>query len=458
MLHPAARLPAACLVASLSCALIAQPAPRAPGAVPQRSEPVSPSVARRHPGFPARSGIVRAAGRTWADAGGEFYPLGATLFWALRGWKFERARLERNLDFLAREGWDYVRILGEVGWAGNEIDPRWDDYAQVLGEFVDTAYGTYGLRTELTLIGGGTGTRPIDLARKVVPVLAPRTSKIMNLEVANEAFQNYPDEEALFEALRHLRAHLPNLVAVTSPRGTPQATIATMKRYISSGATLATVHLSRPYDAREGAWRHVGLGWSYRGLPFPIAHNEPGGPRSSVAQYDQPIHLVMSRAVGIMSGIGAYVLHNGAGIAGRVDKRRDRPPNLWEVPRIGGIMRALRRLDSHLPAGLGNGRHYSTGAAGHPLPVTGRGAGTEPGHDVIRADAVDLGNRFVVMPIGVKGRLTMTAREACTVEVVDPATGEAFRQTLRAGEALQLVPQSLDPTGLGAFIIVGTRE
>src|SRR5439155_3322615 len=78
--------------------------------------------------FKARHGIVRADHRTIVDDDGAFYPLGATMMWSLWGWKNDRDRLKQNLDFLKRHHWDYVRILGEVDWAGEEIDPNWPDY------------------------------------------------------------------------------------------------------------------------------------------------------------------------------------------------------------------------------------------------------------------------------------------------------------------------------------------
>src|SRR5262245_31611748 len=57
-----------------------------------------------------RRGIVHPSGRCWADDDGLFYPLGQTLFWAMRGWKYERDRIKQNMQFLA--GWaDYIRIL-----------------------------------------------------------------------------------------------------------------------------------------------------------------------------------------------------------------------------------------------------------------------------------------------------------------------------------------------------------
>src|SRR5687768_985686 len=74
----------------------------------------------------ARMGHVRADGRAVADAAGPFNALGATLFWGAWAYKFDRTRLERNLEVLSAAGIDYVRVLGSVGgtsWEDRQTDP-----------------------------------------------------------------------------------------------------------------------------------------------------------------------------------------------------------------------------------------------------------------------------------------------------------------------------------------------
>ncbi len=64
-----------------------------------------------------------------ADAAGPFNALGATLFWGAWAYKFDRPRLERNLEVLSAAGIDYVRVLGSVGgasWEDRQTDPAVD--------------------------------------------------------------------------------------------------------------------------------------------------------------------------------------------------------------------------------------------------------------------------------------------------------------------------------------------
>ena len=49
-----------------------------------------------------------------------------------------------------------------------------------------------------------------------------------------------------------------------------------------------------------------------------------------VAEEVDPMRLAMLRAVGLINGVGAFVLHNGSGVAGKVDPGHNRPANLWE--------------------------------------------------------------------------------------------------------------------------------
>lgn len=420
------------------------------------------------PVYPKRTGVVHRDGRSWVDDQGEFYPLGETLMWALRGQKFEPQRVRDNVKYVADKKFDFVRILGEVGWSGNDIVPcRWDDYEQVLASFLDMAYDDYGVRTELTLVGGGTGCDYMDLARKVVRVVRQRPEKVLALEVSNEG--QIKDARLMLQLVTFLHAELPqhfiaatdagNGIGFTAPPGENPEVYGT-HFYFQSGATYATVHLSRETRLVDGYWRHVRQSWDFKNFAQPMSHNEPCGPRSSVAECTQPIHLVMSRAVGILNGLGAYVLHNGAGVSGQVDAARNRPANLWEVPGIGEIMDRLRALDTILPRGAMNGLHYRCcDQREHPLVSTNvwTGEGADPSYGVVRDYATDRGDgTFLVMPIGIKDHADMVAARACTVRIIDPLTLSEETRSLNAGERLRLVPSSRDEAGMGAFVIVGS--
>lgn len=406
-----------------------------------------------------RHGVVRAEHRTFVDDDGPFYPLGATLFWSLYGWKNERERVKQNLQWLARHRFDYVRILGEVDWAGEEIDPSWPDYAQVLGEFLDYAYDQCGLRVELTLVGGKGD--PMVIAQKVAPVInAGRKHKILNLEVANESYQRPMTLQAMQAAGTWLLQNTSNLVALSSGEGLDAYAPGTTdwradyaRIYLPPGvANLGTIHMDRTQG--DFGWREVRQPWDWKDLPFPVSHNEPIGPRSSVAEENDAIRLAMLRTVGIINGVGAFVLHNGAGVFGRVDPARNRPANLWEVPGIGAIMQAVRGVDRWLPPRLAEGQHWNNGWAGAPWNVDAFwGDGAD--HGVNRNYTVATGDGWVSTEAGVKDRAVFTSSRKSRVEIFDVLKGKTAEVTLNAGQTYTLLPDSRDGNGFGAFVIVG---
>jgi hypothetical protein len=403
-----------------------------------------------------RKGVVHAEGRSWVDDGGPFYPLGQTLFWALSGWKNDRARLKQNLEFLSHHHYDYVRILGEVDWPGREIDPSWPDYAQVLGEFIDEAYDVYGLRTELTLVGG-VGD-PLTLAQKVAPVInAGRQHKIMNLEIANESYARPCTFAQMYAAGRYLRQNTPNLVAISSGEGTPPTSGDWRADYVSlylpaDAANLGTIHMDRTFG--DGGWRIARQPWDWKDLPFPVSHNEPIGPRSSVAEEVDPMRLAMLRAVGLINGVEAYVFHNATGVTGAVDPAHNRPANLWEVPNIDAIMDAVRGIDAFLPARVGDGQHWNNAWGGNPW-VADAFWSDGADHGVNRNYTVSTADGWVSTESGVKDRVVMTASRHSLVEVYDVLLGKQQEVELQAGQTLTLTPVSRDSNGFGAFIIVG---
>jgi hypothetical protein len=407
-----------------------------------------------------RHGIVRADSRSFVDDDGTFYPLGATLMWSLWGWKNDQDRLKQNLDFLKQHHWDYVRILGEVDWAGETIDPNWPDYQQVLGEFIDYAYDVCGLRTELTLVGG-VGD-PMTLAQKVAPVInAGRQHKILDIEVANESYQRPVTLQQMQDAGKWLLQNTPNLVALSSAEG--------LSTYDPNGtwpsnygpflvppgmATLGTVHMDRTYG--DDGWRETRQPWDFKDLPFPVSHNEPIGPRSSVAEETDPMRLTLLRAVGIINGVGAFVLHNGAGVTGQVDPAHNRPANLWEVPGIDAIMNAVRGLDDWMPQRAGEGQHWNNGWAGDPwLADAFWGAGSTADHGLNRNYSVSTADGWISTEAGVKGYVVLTSSGHARVEIFDALKGKTSEVELQAGQTLNLMSDSLDDKGYGAFVIVG---
>jgi len=200
------------------------------------------------PGTVKRRGLVQGTGHVVRDDDGIFHPLGVTLFWALYGWKFERDRILAHLAFLSGHGFDYVRILGEVDWVGRSIDPpadagnmtplAWADYTPMLQQFVDCAYDQYGLRSEISIIGGRprdevTGVQrfvPTDLARVVAEAMVGREHKVMHFEMANEwqrLDKATPDD--LMAMCQVVVEMSPNLVALSCPAETSSTTFAAIE-------------------------------------------------------------------------------------------------------------------------------------------------------------------------------------------------------------------------------------
>lgn len=418
--------------------------------------PEIPPVITRH-------GIVHTNGRQIADDDGNFYPLGATVMWALHGWKFERDRLKQNLDYLKTHHWDYIRILGEVGWPGNEIDPAWPDYSQNLAELIDYAYDKCGLRVEITIIGGGHEDQATSLTQKIIDVVKDgRQHKIMNFEVANESYGRRISLEDMQKIGRTLRQAFPNnLVAISSAEGAQGYRntgdfFADFKEVFMKPefANLGTVHMDRGQG--DGGWREVRQPWDYKDLPFPMSHNEPIGPRSSVAEEVDPIRLAMLRATGLINGVPAFVLHNGSGVAGQVDPGHNRPANLWEVPNIDAIMDAVRGVDKVVPSGAGTLHHWNNAWAGNPW-VADSFWSDGADHGVNRNYTAATQDGWISVEDGIKNYVVMTATNHSVVEVFDILSGGVQSQQveLQAGQTLRLEPVSRDSNGYGALIVIG---
>lgn len=413
--------------------------------------------------FPRRHGIVHADGRSWVDDDGAFYPLGGTLFWSMWGWRNDRDRLEQNLQYLAQHHYDYVRILAEVAWPGEEISPSWPDYAQVLGELIDYAYDQLGLRVEITMIGSGDeGVDYMGLAQTIVGVVtAGRQHKVLDVEVANESYQRPISLDQMRQVGAYFLTNLPGqLVALSSAEGlgsyAPGTTDwigDTINTYLQPGtANLFTIHMDRTFG--DDGWREVRQPWDWKDFPAPVSHNEPIGPRSSVAEEVDPIRLGMLRAVGIINGVEAFVLHNGAGVAGVVDPAHNRPANLWEVPNIDAVMDTVRAVDAILPPRAGDGQHWNNAWAGNPW-VADAFWGDGADHGVNRNYTVATADGWVSTESGIKDHVVMTPRQHCRIEVWDLLAGKIEEVELAAGEAHTLTPVSRDDHDYGALIVIG---
>jgi hypothetical protein len=415
-----------------------------------------------------RAGLVRVAGHSLVDEGGPFLGLGASYFTALWRCKHDRPRLEADLAFLSRHGFNYYRMLSMIGWnaawEGQEIAPvaftsregkrvaGWPDYWQQLAELVDLAYDRYGLRTQITIFADAQlmperSARIEHMRRLLERVVAGREQKMMLLEVANEAWQNgFPGEAGvadLREFARFLADRTPVPVAITSNHAGSMDEL-----YRGSAADVATWHFSRDRGPDDG-WKPVYDCWeagALAGFP-PVSSNEPIGPGSSVTAENDPVRLVMAAAFAYAAGLPMYVFHSGAGVRGRT--------RFEETPAIDRFRPLLR----HLPGDLASWRRND---GKEPAPPFTAFAGGQPNRywpeveasrdGCVRNTGSRKGNRFICLPVGLRpGGLQLQARENLRIEVIHPLTGEVIRTAaLRPGERLTL------GQGPGAYLVLGS--
>ncbi len=401
-----------------------------------------------------RSGPVRLQGRAVADAAGPFNALGATLFWAAWAYKFDRAKLERNLEVLRAAGVNYVRVLGSVGgasWEDRQTDPGWDDYDAIIAGVTDLAYDRYGLRVQWTLFGGAPFTPAGAARRQLVDRFAAlargREHKIFAFEIANEAWQNGfrgPDGLAELQRLgKRLNARTSVLVALSSP-----ASGAACATYAGSGANVMTLHYDRG-AAADDPLAPVLAPWSFptaydgkcRGrLPRAVFNNEPIGPESSVRQDDSPARIAAANVMTFLAGNAAYVLHAGPGIRGGgvadVEGALRRHSNFDDLPSFKPIVTALAAARRSLPDGLANWTRHAPDSPGAPLR----------GFDGLYIALS--GPSFIGLAGDVQTPVKLTAQRSASFDVRETATGKIVDQfhvksgdnvVLRGGEAMTIV-------------------
>jgi len=411
-----------------------------------------------------RSGPVRLDGRSFADDGGPFVALGATMMWGAWAYRNDRPKLEANLQFLGDNGFHYVRALGVVGdpnaedyWDGREIEFHWPDYADVIRGFTELAWDEYGLRVEWTLIGDGQVAVPTPeerdaLADVFVALADARPDAIIHFEIANEAWQNgFSGDEGTAE----LRARTIDLrgrtdVLVAASAAYSDSCDAMMEYYAGDVADLATVHVDRDLGQAEGPWRPVWIPSLLRscdGLPV-ATNNEPIGPGASVATEEDPERLVAGALGTWLSGWPGHVFHSNAGVRGDTD--------LWEM---AGITE-LAALESLVPADLASWPPRDLADPAGPLRVyTSVGAelvadATWPNVAGATGGVVQLltsedDGRFVALALGILGTAVLEARRPLSLEIIEPRTGTIVdSRDLATGERLEL-------SGAGALLLVG---
>jgi hypothetical protein len=349
----------------------------------------------------------------------------------MQGWKHERDRMKELARWLAGKGFDYVRMLCLVNWPnGREIDPsqpQWGDYDQILREVVDFLYDECGMRVELTIDGKGTGNDLNHIAARVADIIRDgRLHKVVNFEMVNEYDVGAGVDIPRMVSMAHeVRARVPNLIALSSP-GSWEDLLAEFRPPVNA----FTVHIDR--TPRDLKWRQVRQGYDFKNVGGWVSGNEPPGPGSSVATNDNPLQLAMMRALGVMCGGSAYVLHTGTGVFGDGVGHPvggPRPPNFWEIDNIDAITSALRGIDALLPPGVENWRVANTGWT-PPNPVAPfqphaywegpdqHSEGVNKAYSALSPDG-----RVIQMPIGVCKHVTLRASyPLAEIRVFDPLT------------------------------------
>jgi hypothetical protein len=424
---------------------------------PNPDAPNSYFLARLDPQFPKRKGAVRLSGRTLSDDDGPFNALGATLFSAARLYKTDRAKLERHLETLSKNGFDYIRALGVVAWTGREIDWRWSDYRQVIEGVTDLAYDKYGIRVQWTIFGDAqiiipNRTDQQRLVETFLDISRGREHKIIMFEVANEYYQNgFEGDEGinyLRSFARFLNERTPILVATSSANEECGE--------INEGgiADVGIMHFDRDIGGVDGMWAPVRQPWEYQcdGLPAG-SNNEPIGPGSSVACDSDPMRMAMAAVTTYNSGLPFYVFHTRVGVGQATRCGLDGDQEIQEMPGI----EAFKAMKTYMPPGSSSWPRYGHTSTGNPLLIFGDGAplrttseGAQNGCMRNYASAKD--DKFVAAPIGCRGTVKFEARRDVTFDVLHPITGSPLRHLdLKKGESFEI-------DGLDAYIMVGTMS
>ena len=394
-----------------------------------------------------------------------FLPLGTSLFWLPWAWKHDRPKALRNLAAVKGHV-DYVRVFGEVGsasWADRVINPTWPDYETLMAEMIDVAYDEYGLRVQITIFADGGMFEPQAVTcERWIRIRAGREHKILLWEFFNE--DNYgPDHNSALAITRTYGPQMGGLFAVHSPDdgGTIEGAKALLD---ATGAQVGILHRERTKgdvtpDGRS--WRSVRQSRDWTDFHAGASDNEPAGPKSSGVEERDPLVLAMTRATGALHGLGAYVLHLGAGIRGGGqwavdhhygDPSGPRAANLDEEPGIDAMLSALRAVTRVLPPDLPNWTFVNGHWADHPLPADRIWPDHGGGHGIVRqygAFSPD-GHEFITLPHGIRDHATFTPRRRCDLNVYNPLNGDTLLVT---SAAFMLRPDQIG--GLSAVVIRG---
>jgi len=410
--------------------------------------PEKPPVTRR-------TGIVSLDGRAFADAGGPWLAVGASFFWGLWGWQYDRARTERNLDYLAERGAgrpDYLRVFAVVGgtsWDDRTAEPTALGYDEAFTGFLDGAVAR-GMKTEVTIFASGRRPDADDIVRQLAALASPRPETIQHWEIANEGMGTGWGDAAgiaeMRELARLLRSLVPQPVALTAAQPNAADPERAHRVYDGSAANLLTEHLDRDITGTGGIWRPVRQAWDPPFYwPGAWSSNEPIGPQSSVNEDDDPLRLTMAAAYTWLCNGCGYVLHAGAGIrgGGSGDQVRGRVANFWEVAHIDETLAGIAAVRSLLPADFPNFERHNSNRnfPGYPFESDPIGQMIANGR-LLRAFAATAGDRLVCMPILALDPVPFTARRSMHLDVYNPLTGTRLEaHDLAASQTYMMSPR-----------------
>jgi len=402
------------------------------------------------PPIPVPTGTVRIEHGALIDDRGAFNALGASLFWALWGYKYDLARLEQNLVALEPGECDYIRIFGQVGeseqdvaWGDRYIDPDWPDYASVLQGTLDLC-AFHGMRVALCIFASIKRFRTEAACKqfidKIVAAIQGREHLILHWEIANEGYGTGSTRDQMRELCRYLRARVSGPVAITAAQDPVEA----CHLYAGEITNFATEHFDRDTSKADGPWRPIRQPWgwpgeyaaawggAYPGVPAPklppCSNNEPIGPYSSVAVEHDPLRLVTAAAVTYISGGPAYVYHCGPGIfgGGRGGARSGSPANFYDVPGLAETLRGYAVLRDLLPGGISGWSRSNSGWGNFPWTrITSDG--TE-GDGCVRSYATDNGSQVVCVPFGIRDHVQFAQKRPMTWKIHSLLDGHVIQE------------------------------
>lgn len=160
--------------------------------------------------------------------------------------------------------------------------------------------------------------------------------------------------------------------------------------------------------------------WSLR----PARPRPTTSPRRAGDETNDPLVLAVDAAVTWLSGVGAYLLHCGAGIYGLADPSRGRPADLWDTVNYDAICQGIRAMRDLLPADLPNFAKHKTNHASAPFGFVDIPNVEQLSAAYSATSGTGVGQRIVIVPYGIVNATTFTLRSGrVDGKVFDPRTG-----------------------------------